>query len=249
MMLRCFAASAAVIASVALPSGGAMAFDRGCGDRAVACYEKVRTPDVYATVERKVLVSPGYKEVVTRPAVYGMRAERVLVAPGRVSTIKEPAVYGTRLKSVLVKPAGVSYENVPAVVKTVRERVAVGGGSYRWEYRRDLFGRERMCKVRTATQTRTVEKQVVVSPAQRIRHVAPAVYKEVPERVVVRAASTRRVYSPAVTALVHRKVLLKAAEQRMVSHPPVVGTTHERVKVRDGGHAWRASHRHGLFGH
>ena len=248
MKLDGLAACAAIFIGCGLASTGAHAFGHGCGDRAVECYEKVRRPDVYATVKRRVLVSPSTAEVVRTPAIYGSRAERVVIEPGRVERVREPAVYTTRLKRVMVRQPRVSYEHVPAVVKTVRQRVEVGTSGYRWERRRDLFGRERLCKVQIAPRTKIVERRVVVTPAAKVRRITPAVYEQVPERVLVREARTRRIYSPEVSTIVHRRVMLTPPDVRVVHHPAVIGTTHERVLVRSGGYEWRASHsRRGLF--
>jgi hypothetical protein len=101
----------------------------------VAFHEKVRPPAVYATVERKVVVRPASREVGETPAVYGMRAERVVVELATVHRVREPAVYATRVNRFLVRPARVYFEDVPAVIKTVRERVKVSDGGYRWERR------------------------------------------------------------------------------------------------------------------
>ncbi|MGW8206236.1 MAG: hypothetical protein ACWGMY_04660 [Hyphomicrobiaceae bacterium] len=81
-----------------------------------------------------------------------------------------------------------------------------------------------------------------------MRHVSPAVYKNVAKRVLVREARTRKIHSPAVTAIVHRKVLLKPAERHVVRRPAIIGTKHEPVRVREGGRTWRASHRRRLLG-
>ena len=61
----------------------------------------MRTPDVYQTVERPVVVHPGYREVVRVPAVVMNRTERVEVKPARIYEHVEPAVYGTILRREL----------------------------------------------------------------------------------------------------------------------------------------------------
>ena len=250
MTLHRIIAVLTIAAGAVVSTNAAYAFDRGCGDRAVTCYEKVRTPDIYANVARKVLVQPASREIVRTPAVYGLRPERVVVERAHVERIREPARYATRMKRELVRPARVSYGRIPAVVKTVRERVKVGKAGYRWVHSRSLLGRERLCKVRTRPLYRTVMRKVVVQPAEQVRYVRPALYKQVPTRVLVREARTRRLYSPEVKAIVKRRVLLKPAERHVIHHPAVIGTRYERVLVREGGYAWRASdHRKaGLFG-
>ena len=81
------------------------------------CYEKVRTPDVYQTVERPVVVHPGYREVVRLPAVTAVRTERVEVSPARVLTHNVPAVYGTIMRREMVAPASVSYVATAPIVR------------------------------------------------------------------------------------------------------------------------------------
>ncbi len=248
MFMRTIFAAATATAGLALVTGSAYAFDRDCDGKAVACYEKVRTPEVYATVARKIVVQPATREVVETPAVYGRRTDRVVVESAHVERVREPAVYGRRYKRVLVRPASVSYEHVPAVVKTVRERVLVSDGGYRWERSRSLLGRERICKVRNNPVYRTVTREVVARPSERVRHVRPALYRYERTQVLLREARTRHVYTPQITAIVNRKVLLKPAERRVVNHPKVVGTRYERVLVRDGGYVWRATRtERGLF--
>lgn len=73
MNLRILVAVAAI--SAIGFAGPAIAFDHGCGGwhsgwlsgggRAIACYEKVKQPDVYATVQRPVVMRPAFTQVVT----------------------------------------------------------------------------------------------------------------------------------------------------------------------------------------
>mgnify|MGYP007071129816 CR=1 FL=1 len=74
------AASFAAIAAFAGMATPAAAF---C-DR--ECYEKVRQPDTYATVERQVVVRPGYSEVVRTPPVVLDRVARVETPASLTST-------------------------------------------------------------------------------------------------------------------------------------------------------------------
>ena len=118
MALRTLALAAVTVAVLPWSNGAALAFDRGCG-RAVECYDRVRVPDTYATVERPVIVRPGFREVVQMPPVVSVRHERVVVAPARVHTVREPALYATAIQRVEVAPAQVHYAVAPPVIRTI----------------------------------------------------------------------------------------------------------------------------------
>lgn len=91
----------------------AIAGGHGCRGKAVACYEKVRLPDVYKTIERPVVVKPAREHVVRVPAVVGTRLEREIVAPGRVHAVPVAPVYGTLMRREMVAPGTVSYRSTP----------------------------------------------------------------------------------------------------------------------------------------
>lgn len=196
MRSKALAACIAAVAGV-MAAGPAVAGHR-CGGDAIECYEKVRHPDVYATRARPVVVRPAYHEVVTRPAVYGRVRERVLVTP----------------------PSRV-YTHIPAVTRTVHETVVIHPGGTRWEHRRGLFGREKLCKVRSPAVTRTIAREILVRPGRNVAHVTPARFETMDRAVVVQPAS-----------------------HRVIRHAPVVGVAHERVLVRRGGDSWVPSGRH-----
>lgn len=247
MQFAAKAAGAAAVMMVAV-TGGAKAGHFGCHERAVACYEKVKLPDVYATEARPVVVRPGYSQVVQTPPVVINRAEKVLLTPGRWREHRIPAVYATRAERVLVTPASRSYQDIPAATRRVEKTVFVKPGSVRWEHTRGLFGREKLCKVATPPVVKTISHDVVVSPARRVAHDTPAVYKTINRPVLIQQATVSRTYEAPMYTHVVRPVVIQPASQRVITHPPVVGVVHERVKVGDGGYVWARSRR-GLFDH
>ncbi|MDX2308608.1 MAG: hypothetical protein NW216_10250 [Hyphomicrobium sp.] len=203
-----------------------------CEGKAVACYEKVRMPDFYRTVERRVLVRPARTDVYHRPAVVGRRLERVVVEPGRVHHVVRPAVYSTVVQKKLVVPASVEYRTAPAVVRTVHETVVVKPGRERWVHKVDRHGRETKCLVRTEPVTKVVPREVVVRPAVTVPVVRPAVYAAVPRTVLVRPESAVPVYEPPVTRLVDRPVVLRPAETHVVARPAEFAVERHAVRVR-----------------
>ena len=172
MNVRILTGLGVAIGSITL-SVPALAFDHGCGNRAIECYDKVRLPDVYATRARPVVVAPGFREVVSEPPVVIDEPRRVVVAPGRWHAEHVPALYSTYRQRVLVAPSRVSYSEIPAVTRTIRQAVVVYPGGEHWEHSRGLFGRERMCRVASPPVTREIEREVVVEPAHRVQYVSP----------------------------------------------------------------------------
>lgn len=138
-----------VLAALALAVSASPAL--ACRGGAV-CYDRVRMPDVYRSVERDVVVRPGFREVVETPPVVVVRPERVLVAPGRVDYALTPPVTRTVLREIVVRPAG-----------------------YRWEIHDGPYG-ERRCRVPVPAETKLVAHEVVVRPGRPVPLVTPPLY-------------------------------------------------------------------------
>lgn len=149
------------------------------------CYDKVRLPDVYRTVDRPVVLRPGFREVVETDPVVVMRAERVMVAPRRVD-----------------------YVMTPPVTRTVMQEIVVRRGGYRWKTTYGPYG-ERRCKVPVAAEVKVVPREVVVAPGRRVRVVSPPVYALRERAVAVRPAQ-RLVYDyPPVVTRERARVLVR----------------------------------------
>ena len=239
-MLRMTLVAAVTLGAGLAMDGGAAQAGHGCAsERARECYEKVRRPDVYETVERKVLIAPPRRDVRYEPAVIENRPYRVEVAPQRVRAEHIPAVYSTVTRRQLVEPARVDYRHEPAVTRRMHETVVTHPGGVRWERTVGHHGQEKMCKVHVRAQTATVVRDVVVSPARRVPVMTPAVYRDVAVPVLVSPARVHHVVEPARYAVEHRPVVLKPAHTYVVEHPAVVGVETKKVLVHSGGHEWQ----------
>ena len=210
---------------VALVATAGVATVAGGGCNSTECYEKVRQPDTYATVERPVVVRPGHTEVIHHPAAVLDRVKKVEVVPGQWQKQHVPAVHGTMTKAVLVRPARVSYEHVPAVRQRIVQDVVVKPAHVRWERQRDAFGRERMCKVVVPAVTKSVERDVMVSPAQKIARTVPAEYRTVAQPVQLAPARTSYAYQPPVHQYVSQPMVVRPATQEVIHHPAVMGSS------------------------
>lgn len=180
MLSRYIAVAATLSAAVSIASPAS-----ACHGRA-ECYDKVRFPDVYRTVERPVVVERGYREVYeTRPSVV-VRPERVMLSPPRVE-----------------------YAMTPPVTRTVLQEVVVRRAGYRWETTYGPYGEERRCKVPVPAEVKVVPREILVRPGRRVRMVTPAVYGYQNRAVAVRPAQRYVVDHPPVVAYERTRVLVR----------------------------------------
>jgi hypothetical protein len=181
MSLRRPTALVAALLSLASVSSPALACRYGA-----ECYDKIRLPDVYRTVDRPVVVRPGYREVVETEPVVVVRPERVMLQPRRVD-----------------------YVMTPPVTRTVFQEVVVRPGGYRWKSSYGPYG-ERRCKVPVPPEIKVIPREVVVAPGRRVRMVSPAVYAYQNRAVAVRPAR-RVVYDyPPVIRRERARVLVRS---------------------------------------
>lgn len=165
------------------------------------------------------VIRPAYNEVVQEPAVVGTRIQRIETSPGYWTASQVPAQTGSYQKSVVVRPASVAYRVVPAQYRTVSETVVVRPASVGYEMRPDRHGRLVRCEVPVAAVTRTVTRQVMVSPSHTVASTVPAVYKTVTVPVQIAPARTSYQYTPPRVDYVAHPITLKAATARVIHHP------------------------------
>jgi hypothetical protein len=237
MSKKLVALGALIVGTVSITAPAA-AFDHKSGCNSAECYEKVRQPDVYGTVQRPVMLEPGRTEVVHQGAAIQIRPQRVEVVPGMWHAQRSPALYGHYQKHVMVKPAHVSVSHTPATYTTVHEQVSKGG-HVRWERVRDAHGRERLCKVVIPGKMMTMARRVMVTPAHTSQTVVPAVYRPVTRSVLIQPAKTRHSFQPPVHQFVDNVNVIRPATVETYRHNPVWGTESETVLVKKGGYAWQ----------
>lgn len=165
------------------------------------------------------VIRPAYNEVVHEPTVVGTRVQRIETSPGYWTASQVPAQTGYYQKSVVARAATVSYRVVPAQYRTVHETVVVRPATVAYEIRPDRHGRMVRCEVAVPAVTRTVARQVMVSPAHTVAHTTPAVYKTVTVPVQLAPARTSYQYTPPRVDYVAHPVTLKAATTRVIHHP------------------------------
>jgi hypothetical protein len=211
------------------------------GDRALACYERYRTPPVYDTVYENVEVNPGFSRTETVPAIYGTRRRTVLVRPESVGYRTVPAQYAYQRELVEVEPARRAARTIPARTRTVYRTVRVDHGGYAWEWRW-INGRKVLCKVRRKARYERVAETVVVREAQTVHETIPAQYAYRKQRVLVSPAYTERYVIPARYETVEEQVVIQPERSRVVFVPPSYQQTARKILVDEGSEGWRRVH-------
>jgi len=153
-----------------------------------------------------------YQEAPLRP-VYRTFTHRDIEEPGVYSVRRVPSLYGWRERRVY-QPGDVVWHEEAPVYRTVSNRVRV---SHRWTWqRREVRGREIMCRVRVPAVYQTVERKVLVRPGHRWA-----------ER------------SPSSVGYVHERVLLRPYKNFTSYERPRIHHWRERVAVQPEGSRWR----------
>ena len=128
-------------------------------------------PAKYETVEERVLVKPATTKLTVVPAVYATIEERVMVKPASTQTIEVPAVYETVTERVLDQPARTEWKRGTGVgtgsgvaMASATQAVKRFGDFKVIETRVEDTG-DLMCLVEIPATYKTIEKQVIVTPA------------------------------------------------------------------------------------
>ncbi|WP_054308710.1 hypothetical protein [Mesorhizobium sp. 1M-11] len=167
------------------------------GGRAVECYEPYRTRPVYDTIYGEEQVSPGYSRVVRTPPIYGTRQRAVLIRPERVSYEVIPAVVDTRYRTIQVSDGGYGWE-----WRWINGRRVLCKIKYKPRYERVaetvVIQPESRRRVVIPAEYGYETEQVVIQPgSERVLEVPPS-YRQVARRVMVSEGQTgwRRVHIP-----------------------------------------------------
>ena len=186
-------------------------------------------PAKYETAEERVLVKPATTKLTVVPAVYATVEERVMVKPASTQTIEVPAVYKTDTESVLDQPARTEWKRGTGVgtgsgvaMSSATQAVKRFGDFKVIETRVEDTG-DLMCLVEIPATYKTIEKQVLVSPATTRKVESPAEYKTVQKKVLKTPASTREVTIPAEYRTVKVTKQVRPETTREIIIPAVYG--------------------------
>lgn len=179
-------------------------------------------PAKYRSVTKRVMVKEASTKLVTVPASYKTVTEQVMVKPARTITETVPAVYESKLIKVLDKPAHTVWKKGTGPIQKVDESTG-----------------EIMCLVEVPASYKTLEQQVIKTPATTRTRELPAEYKTVQRRVVDKPAHTKEVAVPAEWTTVTVSEEVSPASERRIPIPAKYTQVSSRKLVKEGYMDWR----------
>ncbi len=203
----------------------------------------VNIPAEYETVEEQIIDKPAHTIwkkgtgpiqkineatgeimcLVEVPATYKTITKRVLKSPARTETVAIPAEYKTVKVRKLVSAASEERTPIAAEYGEVERRVIDQEAGFVWheisnnDYPSSTRTGNKICLTETQPQYKTVERQVVVTPAQ-----------------------TQTIEIPAEYNTVDVVKLVSAAREEVTEIPATYKTVEKRQLIRDGYMAWRS---------
>ena len=181
------------------------------------CYVKCVTPDIYETVEERVMVRPAYKQLKVVPAQYKTVEERVMVKPASKRYEYEPAQFETYYEDQRVEDQYNDISIVPASFTASAERIEVEPETGRWEYRSyaDCVSENPAdCKVLCWVEYDAVEETV-------------------PTKKLEKDASTNKNAKGGKVIKVKKERIVKKAQMKEIEVPAEYKTITKRVLVKD----------------
>jgi len=208
------------------------------------CYAKCKSPDIYETVSREVLVKPEGSKLSIVPAQYETRTETVLVKEAAVGYNVVPATYKNVTERILVRPESKKLRVIPAKYGKESKQVLVSPARGAWVKKKkdpNCFSQKPedcyiACYEEIPAQYRTETYQVLVEPARTVEEVIPAKYETYTRRAVDQPASVSEYPIDAKYKTISTKILVSPAASSEVIVPAKYKTVTEKVLVREGGY-------------
>jgi len=158
-----------------------------------------------------------------KPATYKVETEEILVQNERNITEVVPAEFETKEEQVEVVPATKEVVQIEAVYETVEEKVLIEEEKTVWKKGKNpaqkLSGAtgDIMCLVKIPAKYKTVQKQVLKSPARTEVKEIPAVIETIAVQKIIAEPTVKHTLIPAVYEKIEKKTLETPAEFKWVS--------------------------------
>lgn len=160
----------------------------------------VEVPATYKTITKRVLKSPARTETIEIPAEYKTVKVRKLVSAASEERTPIAAEYGEVARTVIDQEAGFVWHEISNTDHPTETRTG-----------------NKICLTETEPKYKTVERQVVVTPAQ-----------------------TQTIEIPAEYNTVEVTKLVSPAREEVTEIPATYKTVEKRQLIRDGYMAWRS---------
>ena len=209
------------------------------------CYARVLSAERYETVTEEVVIQPAGERIEMVPAEYAWEEKEIVVAEGYERIEIVPARFETRTETVVVEPERVDYKIIPARYETRSERVKVRDAYTTWKKgtgpitRVDSATGEIMCLVEVPAEYRSVQRQVLVSPARTETVKIPAKTRTIERQVVDKAATTRKINVPARMETVRYQKMVKPPQERKIPIPAMTDTVTTQKLVGKANLQWQ----------
>lgn len=210
------------------------------------CYAKVLVPAKFKSVTENLVKKEAVEKITIVPAEWKWEEEKVMIKEPVEKLEIIPATYKFVEEKIEIEPSSTKLEPVDAVYDTVEEKVISKPARTVWKKGKGLFNKvdnatgDIMCLINEPATYKTLEKQVVKTPATVKKSEVPAKYKIVKKRVVDKPAEVKKVIIPAEYTTIKVKKLVAPAKEERVKIPEELQTVTKMVKESDEKMAWQA---------
>ncbi len=208
------------------------------------CYAKCKTPDIYETFSRKVLVEEAYVKTTTIPATYETVEKQEMLSEGGINYKTIPATYKTVTDKELMEPEQTIINIVPAKYETRTRKILVKEESGEWVKKKkdpNCFSDNPedcliACYEKIPAVYKTETYDVMVSAADTVVKIIPAVYKTITRQVVDTPERVKEIPYAPIYQTVKEKVMVTPERIKENPVPAVYKQVLEKRLAKKGGY-------------
>ena len=208
------------------------------------CYAKCKTPDIYETFTRKVLVEEAYVKTTPVPAVYETVEKEVMVTEGGVNYRTIPATYKTVTEKQLVEAEQTIVNIIPATYETRTRKVLVTEETGKWVKKKkdpNCFSDNPedcliACYEKIPAVYKTETYDVMLTPEKTVEKIIPAVYKTITKQVVDTPEEIVEMPYEPIYKTVKEKVMVNPETIKEEAIPAVYKEIFEKKLAKQGGY-------------
>lgn len=208
------------------------------------CYAKCKSPDIYETFTRKVLVEAEYVKTTPIPAVYETVEKEVMVAEGGVNHKTIPATYKTITEKELMEPEQTIVNIIPATYETRSRQVLVSEETGKWVKKKkdpNCFSENPedcliACYEKIPAVYKTETYDVMLTPEKTVEKIIPAVYKTITKEVVDTPEKVIEIPYDPIYKTVKEEVMVSPETVKEEVVPAVYKEVTEKKLAQKGGY-------------
>ncbi len=208
------------------------------------CYAKCKTPDIYETFTRKVLVEEAYVKTTSVPAVYETVEKKAMVSEGGVNYKTIPATYKTITEKELVEAEQKIVNIIPATYETRTRKVLVAEETGKWVKKKkdpNCFSENPedcliACYEKIPAVYKTETYDVILTPEKTVEKIIPAIYKTITREVVDTPEKVVEMPYEPIYKAVKEKVMVNPETVKEEAIPAVYKEVFEKKLAQKGGY-------------